>query len=194
MPRELRELMVDQVQRLCRAAQQGDERAASELLKLCHQRTYSYLRRLCDNDQDAEDLTQETFAKVWLSLSDYQGRCAFLTWVHRIAHNAYVDWRRKRKSVACVSNAWWGKALDRNPGPFENAAGRHLAERVYALVDRLDEGKKQVVHLHYYQGLSLRDTAYALNIAASTVKYRVREALRFLRSHVDREERFCDRK
>jgi RNA polymerase sigma-70 factor (ECF subfamily) len=140
--------MADQVQRLCRAAQQGDERAASELVKLCHQRTYSYLRRLCDNDQDAEDLTQETFAKVWLSLSDYHGRCAFLTWVHRIAHNAYVDCLRRRDGVTFVSTAWWEKALDHNPGPFENAARRNLAERVYALVDGLDEGKKQVVHLH----------------------------------------------
>jgi RNA polymerase sigma-70 factor (ECF subfamily) len=108
-----------------------------------------------------------------------------LTWVHRIAHNAYVDWLRKRDGVIFVSTAWWEKALDHNPGPFENAARRNLAERVYALVDGLDEGKKQVVHLHYYQGLSLRDTAYALNITPSTVKYRLRETLKYLRSRVN---------
>jgi RNA polymerase sigma factor (sigma-70 family) len=48
-------------------------------------------------------------------------------------------------------------------------------------VDQLDEDKRHVVHLHYYQGLSLRETAKVLNIATSTVKYRLREVLKTLR-------------
>jgi RNA polymerase sigma-70 factor (ECF subfamily) len=56
-----------------------------------------------------------------------------------------------------------------------------LAQRLYKAVGRLDEDKKHVVHLHYYQGLSIRETAKVLNIATSTVKYRLREVFKALR-------------
>jgi RNA polymerase sigma factor (sigma-70 family) len=72
------------------------------------------------------------------------------------------------------------------PTPFEDAAERELAYQLYRCVDQLDEDKKQVVHLHYYQHFSLSETAEALGIATSTVKYRLREALDFLRAKVGR--------
>ena len=68
------------------------------------------------------------------------------------------------------------------PSPFEDAAERDTARRLFALVERLEHEIREVVHLHYYQGLSLSETAGALGIATSTVKYRLREALDFLRS------------
>ena len=52
-----------------------------------------------------------------------------------------------------------------------------MAVRLHAMVARLDEGKREVVHLHYYQGLSIKETAEVLDIGTSTVKYRLREAL-----------------
>jgi RNA polymerase sigma-70 factor (ECF subfamily) len=63
-----------------------------------------------------------------------------------------------------------------------------LAQRLYEAVGRLDEDKKQVVHLHYYQGLSIRETAKVLNIATSTVKYRLREVFKILRTKIGVEE------
>jgi RNA polymerase sigma-70 factor (ECF subfamily) len=55
-------------------------------------------------------------------------------------------------------------------------------------VDQLDEDKKQIVHLHYYQGLSIRETAKVLGIATSTVKYRLREVFKILRAKIGVEE------
>ena len=68
------------------------------------------------------------------------------------------------------------------PSPFEEAAEREMACQLYALVEQLDEETKEAVHLHYYQGLSLKVTAEVLNIATSTLKYRLREALNSLRA------------
>jgi RNA polymerase sigma factor (sigma-70 family) len=58
---------------------------------------------------------------------------------------------------------------------------------LHALVAKLDEEQKEIVHLHYYQGLSLKETAEALAIATSTVKYRLRGALDFLKSQTKAE-------
>ncbi len=169
-------------QLLCERACRGDLAAASELVARFYERIFAYFRRLCGNDHDAADLTQKTFSKAWQSLASYRQRSTFSTWLHGIAHHVYVDWRRKRNAGELQTDDWWNACAAESPTPFEDAADREAAHQLYRWVDQLDEEKKQAVHLHYYQNLSLSETAEALGIATSTVKYRLREALEFLRS------------
>ena len=61
-------------------------------------------------------------------------------------------------------------------------AQKDMAHQLYYWVDQLEEEQRQAVHLHYYQGLSLSETAEVLGIATSTLKYRLKGALEFLRS------------
>jgi len=93
-----------------------------------------------------------------------------------------VDWRRKGNRLDPQTDEWWAGCVAEGPSPFEDAAERDAAVRLYALVSQLDDEKKEAVHVHYYQGLSLSETAEVLGIATSTVKYRLREALEFLRA------------
>lgn len=172
----------DSSEQLCARARDGDTAAATELVTQNYQKLFAYFRRRCSNDHDASDLTQKTFAKVWSALASYEGRSSFSTWMHGIGRNVYVDWRRKDPRADDQTDEWWENCIADGPSPFENAAERDQAVRLHKLVAKLDEEKKDVVHLHYYQGLSLRETAEVLNIATSTVKYRLREALDFLRA------------
>jgi len=174
--------MSDHAETLCDRAGAGDLSAASELLGLFYERIFAYFGRLCRNDADAADLTQKTFFKVWTSLASFQRRSSFSTWLHGIAHHVYVDWRRTNKLADPQTDEWWEACAANGPSPFDDAADRDLAHRLYALVERLEDGSREVIHLHYYQGLSLSETARALGVATSTVKYRLREALGFLRS------------
>lgn len=181
--------MDNRIKTLCRRAKKADKNAACELLKIYYPDIYSYLRRLCGSKQDAEDLTQQTFLKVWSSLDGFAGRSKFSTWLYRIAHNTFLDWLRKNAAgTQSLPDQWWQECIDKNHGPFVNLAERQLAQRLYQAVDRLDEDKKHVVHLHYYQGLSLRETAKVLNIATSTVKYRLREVFKILKAKIGVEE------
>lgn len=174
--------MNDQAERLCTATKAGDMAAASELVTLFSGRIFSYFRRFTANDPDAEDLTQKTFVKAWSSLRSFQNRSSFSTWIHGIAHNVYVDWRRRRNVLDYQTQEWWEARADEGPGPFESATEREAARQLYAAVEQLDEDAREAVHLHYYQGLSLKETAEILNIATSTLKYRLREALNLLRT------------
>ncbi|HVR34779.1 MAG TPA: RNA polymerase sigma factor [Methylomirabilota bacterium] len=176
--------MKDDEQDLCRRARGGDLSAASELVSRFYERIFAYHRRLCGNHEDAADLTQHTFTRVWRALGSYQGRSSFNTWLHGIAHHVYVDWRRKRNAGEIQSDEWWAAQAAESPGLFEDARERDLCGYLYRCVDQLDEEKKQAIHLHYYQSLSLSETAEALGVATSTVKYRLREALDFLRTKV----------
>jgi RNA polymerase sigma-70 factor (ECF subfamily) len=174
--------MSNQVEQLCERAREGDGEAASELVTLFYQRVFAFLRRLCSNEEDAEDLTQKTFAKVWSSLATFNGRSSFSTWIHGIGYHVYVDWRRKGNRLDAKTDEWWEDCVAAGPSPFEDTAERELANRLYALVEQLEDSSRETVHLHYYQGLSISETAEVLNVATSTVKYRLREALNFMKA------------
>jgi RNA polymerase sigma-70 factor (ECF subfamily) len=170
---------------LCRQAQQGDHGAASRLLDRHYRRIYSYLRRLCGNRHLAEDLTQETFAKAWASLDSYQSRGTFNTWIHTIAYRVYVDWTRRNGNRSVDAEPWWAERSGRQEPPTEVAAKNQQRSRLREAIARLDDDKKQIVHLRYYQDLSVRDTAKVLNIARRTVQHRTRETIRILRSELN---------
>jgi RNA polymerase sigma-70 factor, ECF subfamily len=176
--------MSDTAETLCKRAGQGDQAAATELVSRFYERLYAWFRRLTGNDQDAADLTQKTFARAWASLASFAGRSSYSTWLHGIGHHVYVDWRRRSPSTECRPDAWWEACAQDEPGPSETSADRETAHQLYALVDQLDEAIRQTVHLHYYEGFSLAETAAVLGVATSTVKYRLRQALQFLRGHL----------
>jgi len=175
--------MSDPVEKLCRLAKTGDRAAAGELIALHYQKTFAWFHRLCGNEHDAADLTQKTFAKVWPALAAFEGCSSFSTWLHGIGHHVYVDWRRRRNFSESRGDEWWETCIADGPSPFEDAVERDLARRLYTAVERLDEPAREVIHLHYYQRLSLQETAEVLHVAISTVKYRLRGALDALRSH-----------
>jgi RNA polymerase sigma-70 factor, ECF subfamily len=173
--------MSDEVEDLCRRAREGEMEAASRLVTLFHERIYAFFARLCQAE-DAEDLTERTFFKVWTSIGKYDGRSSFSTWIHSIAHHVYVDWRRKRNPAELQSPEWWETIASAEPNPFESVVERDLASRLYRLVESLDTETRELVHLHYYQHLSIKEVSAVLDIATSTVKYRLRHALDFLRT------------
>lgn len=178
--------MDNRIKNLCKRAKKADKDAAYELLKIYYADIYSYLRRLSGSRTDAEDLTQQTFLKVWSSLNGFGGHSRFSTWIYRIAHNTYIDWlRSKTNGTQNRSEKWWLECIDSNPGPFTNTAERQFAQQIYEAVDNLDKDKKHIIHLHYYQGLSIRETAGVLGVATSTVKYRLREVFKILQAKLD---------
>jgi RNA polymerase sigma-70 factor (ECF subfamily) len=181
--------MGDRIEELCRRSQAGDAEAASELLQGHYERIFCYFRRLCGTDADAADLTQKTFCKVWKALDSYKGRATFSTWIHGIAHHVYADWRRIKNHFDPQPEEWWLSCVADGPSPFEDAAEREQAAQLYHFVEQLDDATRETIHLHYYQGLTIQETAEALEIATSTVKYRVRSAMEFLKGRLTEAKR-----
>jgi RNA polymerase sigma-70 factor (ECF subfamily) len=83
-----------------------------------------------------------------------------------------------------MPDEWWRQIPDQSSGPDVVSVAADDASIVYRAVDRLEPDLRTTVHLHYYQGLSIEETAIALEIATSTVKHRVRRALDSIRQAV----------
>src|SRR3954462_5880604 len=176
--------MSDAIEQICQQAQAGSREAATKLIECFYERIFAYLCRVSGDPDEAADLTQKTFARAWIALPSYQARSRFSTWLHGIARHVYVDWRRGSKPGTPQTDAWWDSCAASTPTPFEDAAQRDSAHRLYRFVEQLDEEARETLHLHYYQELSIADTAEALGVATSTVKYRLRGALELLRSRM----------
>ncbi len=159
----------------------GDSGAASELLRESYKPIFGYLCRLTGNRDDAADITQITFAKAWNSLNRFRRASSFSTWIHRIAYCNYIDWIRQSKPTLQVDDEWWRLIPATGPTPAQEACDIDERRRLYSAVERLPDEDRQAIHLHYYQGLSLLQTAEVMVIPQSTLKYRLRNAIDRLR-------------
>ncbi len=176
---------------LIRRCQRGD-RLAIEVLIRRHQH---YVYRLCylvmRNEQDAEDMTQETFIRAFRALPRYEIRpgTSFEAWLYRISVNACRSRLRRR---------WYQVLPWPEPEPQMVAAPEKQPERlamqgeqrdwVLAAIDTLGEKHRLVVFLRYYAGLSNEEIAQALDIPSGTVRSRLHIARHRLRELLAVEE------
>jgi RNA polymerase sigma-70 factor, ECF subfamily len=174
--------MKTEAEQLVQRIVQGEQVAAVDLIDLFYERIYAFLRRLCSNDADAADLTQKTFGRVWQALPTFGGRSAVGSWIHSIAYHTYVDWLRSNGRMEERSSDWWAACVSGEPAPDEIASQKDLASAIYTAVDRLRPELRDTIHLHYFQELTIQETAEAMEVATSTVKYRLRQALEELGS------------
>jgi RNA polymerase sigma-70 factor (ECF subfamily) len=175
-------------QQLVEAARRGDRAAAVELVEAFYERIYAFLRRFAGNEADAADLTQRTFAQVSQSLPTFAGRSSVSSWMHGIAYHVYVDWRRSDRQSEPRSDEWWAKCSADEAGPDEALVRADLSATVFVAVDRLDPQLRETIHLHYYQELTLQETADVQGVATSTVKYRLRQALNELQRKLNEKQ------
>jgi RNA polymerase sigma-70 factor (ECF subfamily) len=169
--------MESDANQLAETARCGDRAAAAKLIELFYERIYAFLRRLAANDADAADLTQRTFGRVWQALPTFAGRSSVSSWMHSIAYHVYVDWRRADRHTEPRSHEWWAARPASEARPDEIVALADSAAAVYGSVEKLEPDLRHTVQLHYYQNLTLQETADAMGVATSTVKYRLRQAL-----------------
>ncbi len=153
------------------------EAATIQLIELFYERVYAFLRRLAYHDADAADLTQQTFSRIQRALASFVGRSSVTSWIHGIAYHVYIDWRRAQRPTESRPSEWWAECVSPCSPPDQSTAETDLANHLFACVDRLPPDLRESIHLHYYQELTLQETADAMDVATSTVKYRLRQAL-----------------
>ena len=96
--------MTDQNEaRLVKRAKQGDMHAFEELIIQHEKIVYNVALRMMNHSEDAKDISQEVFLKLWRTLAQYQFDAAFSTWLYRLTQNVCIDFLRKQKRQQHVS-------------------------------------------------------------------------------------------
>ena len=161
----------------------GDHEACVELIGQFHAPIYRLVAHLCRDAHLAEDLTQETFLAAWAKISSFNVASSLNTWLHTIAYRKFIDaHRRQERAVTIKGDASVDRAQAKTPDPYESALASDENRNLYRALDRLKPAERDVVVLHYLQGLSFEDTAAVVEQPTGTVKWRSRQALEQLRT------------
>jgi RNA polymerase sigma factor (sigma-70 family) len=144
-------------------------------------RVYRLAYRLSGNAQDAEDLTQDTFIRVFRSLADYTPG-TFEGWLHRITTNLFLDMVRRRQRIRFDALPDDAERLPgTSPSPEQLYVDTHLDPQVQAALDALSPEFRAAVVLCDIEGLSYEEIAATLGIKVGTVRSRIHRGRVMLR-------------
>lgn len=165
-----------------------------ELVREHADRVYRLAYRLSGDAQDAEDLTQETFIRVFRSLSNYQPG-TFEGWLHRITTNLFLDMVRRRSRIRMESLPDdYERVPSHGPGPEQVFHDARLDPDLQSALDELAPEFRAAVVLCDIEGLSYEEIGATLGVKLGTVRSRIhrgRQALRDYLAHNGSQERFA---
>lgn len=169
---------------LARAARGGDRDAMEALLGLLYDHIHAVCRRICANDADADDTTQDALIAVVRALPDFDGRAAVRTWAHRIATNAALDElrRRARRPVPSDGDTQMDHASPTVPELDERVADRLDLDEA---LTRLAPEFRAAVVLRDVIGMEYAEIATTLDIPVGTVRSRIARGRRRLAALLD---------
>lgn len=168
--------------RLAAQVAQGDPRAFAILVDTLGPKVHGLVRRYVTTEADAEDVTQEIFVEVYRSVGRFRGESSLATWVYRVAINRCLKHQQRRPPATLPLEGALLTQADGSPGPAQTAARRELGDEVHAALDHLSPEHRQVVILHELQDLTYQECAQILQIPVGTVKSRLFNAFRRLRT------------
>ena len=171
---------------LVRRCISGDAAAWEEIVQRYHRRIYNICYRFAGSGDDAQDLTQEVFIKMYRTLNSYDvDRGAFMTWVTTVTRNLLVDHFRKTKqerltdSLDTTSSGHEDamplseQIQDRGPSPDSRVQSREAKETVHQALQKLSPELREAVILRDLQDLDYREIAAVLKVPEGTVKSRI---------------------
>ena len=164
----------------------GDRDALTPLVERHHRRLYRIALGYLRQREDALDVVQETFVKVFQAASRWDGSADAGPWLSRVTVNLSIDrWRRNKRRGQTFSPLVEGDHLDvladHGPAPDRGVAGRESGERLAVALRALPERQRAVVVLRHYQELSLEEIATTLGMSLGTVKSSLHRALHRMR-------------
>ncbi|MDP3990966.1 MAG: sigma-70 family RNA polymerase sigma factor [Candidatus Nealsonbacteria bacterium] len=175
-------------QQLIAAYFKGDEKSLEILIKRYLKPIFSFTYRYVGNSQEAEDITQDVFVKVWRNLKKFDRNRSFKTWIFSIAKNACIDVLKKKKSIPFSEledgegkNAFLERLVDTAPLPDELFARADMARILNSAMEKLLPKYRMVLFLRYNDHFNFREIAESLGESLDTIKSRHRRALIMLK-------------
>ena len=185
---------------LVEQAQAGNRAAFEELVRRYDRDVLRLALNLMKRTEDARDVYQEAFLKVYRNLHRFRFECSFYTWLYRIVTNVCLDHLRRRQArpedqapelrTAHHEDGSIGDFFERQRehratlDPERHLLGQEIKAKLAAAMERLSPRERIVFEMKHYQGLKLRAIGNALGTSEETVKNSLFRATRKLRSEL----------
>ena len=182
--------MMSTDEELVARSKSGDTDSFNQLVKRWERPIFALAYRTLGREEDARDVTQETFLRAFRALGGFKGDAKFSSWLYRIALNLCRDWIRKdrRTPVVAVPEGVEMEQLAAEGGPSETvedlAARAELSRVVEHAMEKLPAEQRHAIILKEYHGLTFQEIADLMKCPLSTVKTRVYQGLSTLRKEL----------
>ncbi len=167
---------------------QGDEESLNVLIKQYLKGVYGFVYHFVNNAAEAQDLTQETFVRVWRNLKKFDRNKSFKTWIFAIAKNSALDYLKRKKTITFSGLGTENKKVDVAdifPDsallPPEILERQDLARVLKAAMEQLPLPQRLVLLLHYHDQFTFQEIAEILGEPLNTVKSRHQRGVEALR-------------
>jgi len=182
---------------LIQAAQTGDEYAFEQLVYRYDRHVLAIAARFGNSSDDAKDIYQEVFLRVYRSLKSFQLKSEFTTWLYRITTNVCLTHQSQKKMQrqhASLDNddqdepdpramPMHVRSLD--PSPYQSAEASEIARHVQEALNGLSAKQKLVFSMRHYQGYKLKEIATMMDCTEGTVKRYLFTATRKMREQLN---------
>ncbi|MBI3626935.1 RNA polymerase sigma factor [Candidatus Uhrbacteria bacterium] len=165
----------------------GDLNAFEQMLFIYEKSIFNHLYRLVGHRQDAEDLTQETFLKVYRKAEQINPEANFRAWLYKVATNTAYDWLRKKKKLGEVLvDESENNIFETIPAKesYDSIENKETQEEMAQALGTLKPIYKSVLMMYYYHDLSYQEIADALSLPINTVKTHIHRAKLALRQNL----------
>jgi RNA polymerase sigma-70 factor (ECF subfamily) len=172
---------------LVRRAQAGDEMAFRDIVDRYQNKVFSIIHGILRNHNDAEDIAQQVFAKVYFSLANFDFRSSLLTWIYKITVNECYDYLRKKKVRKLVYESDFSEEEAQRIQNSESSSDAppvdsQLAQRdlVVKLLEKVSEEDRNLILLKEVEGHSVEELAEMTGMNENTIKvklFRARQKL-----------------
>jgi RNA polymerase sigma-70 factor (ECF subfamily) len=175
-------------------ARRGEEQAFAELLHRYRAPVFNLCLRMLKNRDDAEDLAQDVFIKVFGMLDRYDERYAFRSWLFKIASNQCIDFIRKNRVKLLSLDeplAYKGEEIERQfpadgPTPAERLEEKELGVVLREVTDELPPHYRSMIVLRHQEHLSYEEIAQLMELPLGTVKARIHRARAMMKEKLSR--------
>jgi RNA polymerase sigma-70 factor (ECF subfamily) len=165
----------------------GDDDAFAHLVESYKNKVFSLAYRILFSWQEAEDVSQEAFIKVYRRLNSFDPkRAGFSTWLYRITYNLCVDYLRKRKYQTTLEEDF---AAEDAKGPEQKAIESEQSQKLLEAVSSLSEEYRTPLMLFHFHGLSYQEICEVLDVPMSIVKNRLFRARKILKQMLERGDK-----
>jgi RNA polymerase sigma-70 factor (ECF subfamily) len=175
---------------LVRRCKEGDREAFRELVERYQRKTVAIALGMLHDREDALEVSQEAFAKVFTNIQQFKEEASFYTWLYRIVVNLAIDRQRQKSRQPLLEGDQGegeGGGIDATPAatssdPYEQVKDKELGERIRAAIDELTPAHKAVILLREVEGLSYEEISEVLQCSRGTVMSRLHYARKRLQS------------
>lgn len=175
----------DNVRTWVEAAQDGDMGAFRQL----YERFLPYVRRhvgrLMGPDEEVDDVVQEVFVEVYESLSDFEFRSKFKTWLYRVARNVAISHMRGQKETVDLGDL---RPLRADARTLSKIEARDQVRSLYTVLEQCKPESREAFLLHEVEEMKLREIAELTDTSINTIASRVRRTREKLRTFLERRE------